>query len=303
MKTNLITEAARLQKLAGLKLTEAPEDDIKNLVTKVTNYEEFVAKLGDLVKDKKVQAFIATGRQDGDQGDDTLKAVSKAIKVTDLRPTQNEIDVNGSLMWPLTKPDALNNCLKNGPVTIKAPIVTYNGKYVIDGHHRWSQLYAMTSRGVIDAIDLQGPAMDPVDVLKIVQMAIAAELGKVPTQSVQGQNLLKANSKFVRDFVIKNIKPECIDIFKKMRSKVANVGTAEGIADGIVVPNVESMQKTSQPVPGAPKRDVMPQTDDAVNAMKNISKGVVNYNEPYVQGESVNKRLDSMLKESFLKVK
>jgi hypothetical protein len=308
MKNELIQESIRLRKLAGLVINEDATDDkaaeeVKDLITKVSNYEEFVAKLGTLASDKKVQAFITSGRTDGDQTDDLLKAVSKAIKVTDLRPTQNEIDVNGSLKWPLTKADSLANCLGNNTVTIKAPIVTYNGEYIIDGHHRWSQLYAMNSRGVIDAIDLVGPKINPVDVLKIVQLAIAAELGKVPTQSVQGQNLLKADAKFVREYVIKNITPECIDVFKRFRSKVANVNKAEGIADGIVVPNINSMQKTSQPVAGAPKRDVMPQTDDAVNAMKNISKGVVNYNEPYIQEESVNKKLDNMLKKSIIKIK
>jgi hypothetical protein len=210
MKTELIQESIRLRKLAGLVINEDATDDkaaeeVKDLITKVSNYEEFVAKLGTLASDKKVQAFIASGRTDGDQTDDLLKAVSKAIKVTDLRPTQNEIDVNGSLKWPLTKADSLANCLGNNTVTIKAPIVTYNGEYIIDGHHRWSQLYAMNSRGVIDAIDLVGPKIDPVDVLKIVQLAIAAELGKVPTQSVQGQNLLKADAKFVREYVIKKL--------------------------------------------------------------------------------------------------
>ena len=296
----LIVEAARLQKLAGIK--EDAADDVQNLITKVSNYDEFVNKLGALATDPKVQAFILSGKADGDTQDDLLKAVPSAIKVTDLRPTQNEIDVEKSLKFPLTNEPSLANCLKSGTVTIKAPIVTYNGTYVIDGHHRWSQLYAVNARASIEAIDLRGPKMDPVDVLKIVQLAIAGELGNVPKAEVKGDNLLKVNDAFIKDYIKKTITEECINTFKKFRSKVANVGTAEGIADNIIIPNVQSMRKTSQPVPGAPSRDVMPQTDDAINAMKNISKGVVNYNDPYKQ-ESVNKRLDSMLKESIIKVK
>jgi len=301
MKENLITEAVRLQKLAGI-LKEDVEDDVQNLITKVSNYDQFVSKLGSLASDPKVQAFILSGKSDGDNQDDLVKAVPAAIKVTNLRPTQNEIDVEKSLKFSLTNETSLANCLKSGTVTIKAPIVTYNGTYVIDGHHRWSQLYAVNARASIEAIDLQGPEMNPVDVLKIVQLAIAGELGKVPKAAVEGDNLLKVDDSFIKGYIKKTITPGCIDIFKKFRSKVANIGTAEGIADNIIIPNVQLMRKTSQPVTGAPSRDVMPQTGDAVNAMKNISKGVVNYNEPYTQ-ESINKRLDSMLKESIIKLK
>jgi hypothetical protein len=291
----------RFKKLA--RLNEDAEQDIKTLITKVKNYDEFVTKLGALASDPKVQAFIKSGRADGDQQDDALTASTKAIKVTDLRPTQNEIDMDKSLQYPLTNAKSLANCLQNGTVTINGPIVTYNGKYIIDGHHRWSQLYSVNAKASINAIDLVGPEMDPVDILKVVQLAIAADLGKVPTASVKGKNLLAVDIKELRDYVINKITPECIDVFKKFRSKVANINKPEGVADNIIVPNVEMMRKTSQPVPGAPKRDVMPQTDDAVNALKNISKGVVNFNEPYSMGESVTKKLDNMLNKSIVKIK
>jgi len=277
-------------------VSEDAAQDIKNLVTKVRNYDEFVSQLGDLAKDPKVQAFIKSGKADGDQADDQLVASKAQIKVTDLRPTQNEIDVNGSLKWPLTKTDSLMNCLKKGVVTIKAPVVTYNGKYIIDGHHRWSQLYSMNKEGVLDCIDLKGPKINPIDVLKIVQLAIAADLGKVPTASVQGKNLLKLDGKGVSEFVMNTITPECVNVFKKMRGNVLGQATKESIAGKIITPNVMEMQKTSQPVPGAPKRDVMPQTDDATNAMSMISKGDINYNEPYAIQE-----LRKLIRKSILK--
>lgn len=278
-------------------LREDPASDVQNLITKVKNYDEFVAKLGDMVKDPKVQAFIQSGKTDGDLDDDKLIAVEKTIAVKDLRPTQNEIDVNGSLRWPLSRPESLKNCLQKGPVTIKAPVVTYNGAYIIDGHHRWSQLYSMNKEGIISAIDLQGPKMNPIDVLKIVQLSIAGDLGEVPTQSVQGQNLLKVDGKFVADYVMKTITDECVKVFASMRGKTLGTVNKQTIAGKVVVPNVMEMQKTSQPVPGAPKRNVMPQTDDAKNAMLNISKGVVNYNAPY-QKESIQMiKLIDLLKE------
>ena len=81
-------------------IKEDAEQDVKNLLIKVRNYDQFVAQLGDLAKDPKVQAFIKAGKADGDQSDDQLVATKAQIPVVNLRPTQNEIDVNGSLKWP-----------------------------------------------------------------------------------------------------------------------------------------------------------------------------------------------------------
>lgn len=261
---------------------EDAASDVQDLIKNVSNYEEFVAKLGDLAQDPKVQAFLKSGRADGDQADDKFTASAKAIPVKNLRPTQNEIDVDGSLKWPLTKPDALRNCLQKGPITIKAPVVTYNGEFIIDGHHRWSQLYAMNKEGQINCIDLTGPKMNPIDVLKTVQMAIAADLGKVPKAEVKGNNLLKLSGDDIAKYVIENTTPECVKVFNALRSATLGKLNVKSIAGKLVVPNVMEMQKTSQPAPGAPKRDVMPQTDDATNAMQYLAKGVVNFNDPYV---------------------
>lgn len=280
-KESLRKYLAALHINAKESIKEDAEEDVKNLITKVKNYGDFVAQLGDLAKDPKVQAFIKSGKADGDQSDDQLQAVAKSIPVANLRPTQNEIDVEGSLKWPLTQPNSLINCLKKGPVTIKAPVVTYNGQWIIDGHHRWSQLYAMNKDGIIDCVDLVGPKMNPIDVLKIVQLAIAADLGTVPTASVNKPNLLKLDGKQVADFTVKTITDDCVKIFNRLRSAALGKLDPNTIAGKIVVPNVMEMQKTGKPANGAPKRDLMPQTDDATNAMSMISKGVINYNKPY----------------------
>ena len=263
-------------------ILEDASDDIQNLIKKVSNYEEFVAKLGELASDPKVQAFLTSGRADGDDTDDKFTATEKAIPVKKLRPTQNEIDRDGSLKWPLTDVKSLNNCLKKGPVTIKAPVVTYNGQYIIDGHHRWSQLYSINKDGQINCIDLTGPKLKPIDVLKAVQLAIAADTGKITSATVEeGNNLLDMDGNSVAKYVTSTITDECIRVFNKMRSGVLGKLDKNNIAGKIVVPNVMEMQKTSQPAPGAPKRNVMPQTDDATNAINLLNKGVINYNEPY----------------------
>jgi len=279
---------------------EDAADDVQDLIKNVTNYEDFVAQLGDLAQDPKVQAFLKTGKADGDQADDKFTATPKAIPVKNLRPTQNEIDVDGSLKYPLTKPDSLRACLQKGPITIKAPVVTYNGEFIIDGHHRWSQLYSMNKEGQINCVDLTGPKMNPIDVLKTVQMAIAADLGRVPKADVKGENLLKLSGDGIAKYVIQTITPECVKVVNAMRGATLGKVDAKGVAGKLVVPNVMEMQKTSQPAAGAPKRNVMPQTDDATNAMQYLAKGVVNFNDPYVAEqklrEAVRKELRKLLK-------
>ncbi len=283
-----------------------PEDaatDVQDLIKNVSNYEEFVNKLGQLAQDPKVQAFLKSGKADGDQTDDKFTATSKAIPVKELRPTQNEIDVDGSLKWPLTKPDSLKNCLQKGPITIKAPVVTYNGEFIIDGHHRWSQLYAMNKEGQINCVDLTGPKMDPIQVLKVVQLAIAADLGKVPVATVKGNNLLKLDGKQVAEYVKKTITGDCVKVFNTMRSAALGKLDPNSIAGKVIVPNVMEMKKTSQPAPGAPKRDVMPQTDDATNAMSMIAKGAVNYNDPYVAEQKLRRAIRKAILQEVKRLK
>ena len=271
---------------------------IQNLIKNVSNYEQFVSQLGSLAQDPKVQAFLNAGTGDGNQSDDKFKATEKAIPVKNLRPTQNEIDVEGSLKWPLTDVKSLNNCLKKGPVTIKAPVVTYNGEFIIDGHHRWSQLYSMNKDGVINCIDLSGPKLKPIDVLKVVQLAIAAELGRIDSATVkEGNNLLKLDGNAIAKFVTNTITKDCVKVFNSIKGAVYGKLDKNSIASKIVVPNVMEMQKTSQPVLGAPKRNVMPQTDDATNAMQNLAKGVINFNEPFTAEQIIRKTIREIISE------
>jgi len=277
-------------------LKEDAEDDVTQLITKVKNYDEFVAKLGDLVKDDKVRNFLNSGKIDGDKSDDSFTVTSKTLAVKDLRPTQNEIDIEKSLKYPLTNAQSLESCLKGVAVTLKAPIVTYKGEFIIDGHHRWSQLYAVNSKATITSYDLTGVELDPIEVLKVMQLGIGAELGKLPTGEVGGPNLLTAGPDIIKKFISKTIIPDCISVFKRFRSKVANINTADGIADGIILPNVEMMKRNSKPVPGAPKRPVMPQTDDAPKVLNNLKAGLINYNKPYnASTESIYKEINKIL--------
>ena len=56
-------------------------------------------------------------------------------------------------------------------------------------------------------------------------------------------------------------------------------GSVEEIANQIWS-NVQQMQKTSQPIPGAPPRGLMPQTDDAAGWADILTSGKINWADP-----------------------
>lgn len=252
----------------------AYESKLKSIFKK--DYSSFVAALGSFTKDSKFRQFI----KNSDENKSTVKLT--AIPVTKLIPTQNEIDVDKSLSFPLTKADAAQYALKGGSVKVAAPIIVFNGKYVIDGHHRWSQLYAVNKDAKIVAYDFTNPEIkNPLDALKATQLAIiGAGATKIPSNKVEGANLLKMDEKKLKYYVMKTITEPVLYAFEesgKVQAEGDTTAYKKAVAD-YIWSNVKSMQNTSQPVSGAPGRGVMPQADDVPGGQKAtvaaLAKGV-----------------------------
>ena len=230
------------------------------------DYKSFVPALGSFAKDPKFRAFIKSA----DQSKSSVKLT--AIPVTKLIPTQNEIDVEKSLKFPLEKATAAAYALKGGAVKVAAPIITFNGKYIIDGHHRWSQLYAMNPEAKIVAYDFTNPDIKkPLDALKATQLdIIGAGATKISSATVQGANLLKKDSKKVKYYVMKNITEPVLYAFEEAGKIPAGSddAAAREAAGDYIAANTGEMQKTSQPVAGAPGRGIMPQADNVPGGQK-----------------------------------
>jgi len=251
---------SELKKLIRTAIKEAEEEtgggnaeqELKNILK--ANYSTFIQKLGDNINDPKFRQAI---KSIADK--DPIQTTDISPKVTDLSPTQNEIDVDKSLKFPLTNATSAAVCLKGGAVSIagKNIVTGGGGKFIIDGHHRWSQLYCMNPDASITAMDITN-ITDPIAGLKATQLGIAGDIGKVPTAKVEGQNLLKMGKDALVAYVIKTVTPEVLEEFKKAGKANDNNGVAE-----YVWKNVEQMQQNNQPVSGAPGRGIMPQTDDA----------------------------------------
>ena len=233
-----------------LKEDEA-DDKLKSLLRK--DYNTFVKELGDNIKDPKFISAIQTLSE-------KLPIQAKQIQpvVSVLKPTQNEILLDKSLSYPLQDPMTAKSYLSGGVVAVagKSIVTAGGGKFVIDGHHRWSQVYCINPDAKIKALDL--PITDPIKALKATQIGIAAQIKKIPKSTGGGVNLFTINEVALKKYVVDTITDQVVQVFK-----LAGKGdTPDAIAD-YIWDNVQLLKKNSKPVQGAPKRDLMPQTDDA----------------------------------------
>lgn len=244
------------------------------------DYGTFVKELGENIKDPKFLAAISAG-------DTTLDKVTfdhnASYKVSQLIPTQSEIDVDKSLKFPLSeeKADTLVNylTLKGEPFAPgNSPIIVAGGKYIIDGHHRWSQLYMINPEAKIKAINMN--IEDPIVALKVVQLSIASVSKKVKASLVEGKNLLKMKKEDFDKWIKENIKQQAINAFGAAQllgdSKDYNRDKAVSTIIEYIWKNAVKMQNENRPIENAPNRGLMPQTDSAPGWDKELEKGGIN---------------------------
>jgi len=249
------------------------------------------SELENAISDPKVQAVLNAGLFDGDESDDKFPYERTYLKVKDLQPTQSEIGFDQSIMNLLTDQYKSLESFFKGNASVGGPIVTYDGKYIIDGHHRWSQVFTANPNATMLALDIQGKeGYKPADILKVVHGAIAASLGKVPAANPKGINLLDGVTyQQVLSAVQDNLTPDAEAIWKKYspvpygNSTLEIKNTKADIAKAITT-NLELMIKQGVS-PDAVGRKYMPQTDadggDAIDHLGNLSRGSINVDDPY----------------------
>lgn len=270
---------------------DAIDDKLADLSSKFDDgsIQDYVAALQKYLSDPKVAAVIKAGQTDGNPGDEKFSVGTDSIAVNDLKPTQNEIGAQESLKNILTDEyGSLDGFLK-GKASFDDPVITYNGQFVIDGHHRWSQVYAANPDAKVPVLDIKGN-LEPEQILKAVHAAIAATAGKTVTKDadLRAGNLLAFNEQDVRNMVKKFLKPEARKVWAEN-----GYDSDEQIADHIVT-NVEDMLANAKPENWAPARSSMPQPKDsgATNFDDTLKAGIANYIKPDTgdtKTESINK--------------
>ena len=155
------------------------------------------------------------------------------------------------------------------------PTVTYAGRYIIDGHHRWSKAYALNGGDCVIKV-LNFPEIDGVtweDMLKATQLAIVATNPSAKLiNDVDDDNMLSASKSTVFNFCYQNLSHQTV----KMLKANGRGNNKEEQAKRITY-NVVGMQtnESSQPVSGAMQRKYMPQMDDDGKAEAKLKQCVI----------------------------
>ena len=249
-------------------------------------YIPFIQWLKKYSDDQRIANVIKTGQQDGNQADDALKAntISQGLPVIGLLPTQKEIGIAASLAWPLDKPDKFASLFSGAPVN-PGPVIVLNSKYILDGHHRWSQIFCYNPKASLVVINYENPNFEKEGGLKVIQAAIAAL--KPPgtqllTKPNNEPNLLNCGLEEVRkvlnptqEVLQKAVELQFCTDLKTFQDKV--------------ISNVEILRnKVAKAAEGNPPRSEMPQPglnkvgdQDLANA---VQSGTIDAATPFKRG-------------------
>ena len=225
------------------------------------NYEDYVETLNKMLEDPKSAALLEDGFG-GILGDTKLKFSVQKITVSQLMPTQKEIDLDKSLKHALVKEESFKKTFSN-PIEINKPIVTFRKNYIIDGHHTWLQAIALNPNGKILAFNYDGD-ISPIQMLKAVQGTIAAvkadknnNNGKLPSSKVEGPNFFsdKFDRKKIRKYLEDTFNDDLIDIYCEYIKECKDRNDIMKYLEERLL----DIKANNYPFESAPSRDDMPQ--------------------------------------------
>ena len=262
------------------------------------NYEDYVDTLNKMLEDPKSASLLSDGFG-GDLGDTQLRFSVQKIPVSQLMPTQKEIDLDKSLKHALTSKESVKKTFSN-PIEINKPIVTFRKNYIIDGHHTWLQAIALNPQGKILSFNYDGD-ISPIQMLKAVQGTIAAvkaddnkNNGKLPSNKVEGPNF------FDDDFDRKKIRKYLEDTFDDSLIDIYCEYIPECKDKNDIIKYLEErlldIKANNYPFESSPSRDDMPQ----------VYKGGIDSNDkssafPDKEGSAMNKLKDDKFMKSITK--
>lgn len=229
------------------------------------NYEAFIADLNTLTSDPKVKNLrdAIVDKFNSNEGVQVFFSGETAMPIRNIHPTQFEVDMEKSLKFPLKeKPAGIVDILAGkkalklaGRPLVVAEIEGVN--YIIDGHHRWSQVYCLNPDASMVVRVLKSDMLKhPDDALKLVQMEIfvAKDGRELPQSKVDsGYNLYTIDHDSFRGWCENTMSDDAKRVFDKMLPKQDPIE--------FMWKNVETMRQEAQPTSNAHGREDMPQTD------------------------------------------
>ena len=247
-------------------------------------YEAFVEKLGAAAKDPKLRAVLIGGLMDGELLDDLVQYDDILRMSQNLKPIQYEIDLEKSLEWVGKHPENIPLMLRGGTLGPErfggVPMVVSYGQYIIDGHHRWSQVYMINPEARLDCINLH--IEDPLLALRKSQITIAATTGEVPVATVQpGKNIYTMSPMEIRSTIPRYLNPA---FYQAFYDTYPNRFKCEEDVQAHIYGNILRMRRESRPLSDI-GRELMPQYGKvgAFRGVEALEAGMVNNEPPYVK--------------------
>ena len=262
------------------------------------NYEDYVETLNKMLEDPKSAALLEDGFG-GILGDTKLKFSVQKITVSQLMPTQKEIDLDKSLKHALVKEESFKKTFSN-PIEINKPIVTFRKNYIIDGHHTWLQAIALNPNGKILAFNYDGD-ISPIQMLKAVQGTIAAvkadknnNNGKLPSSKVEGPNFFsdKFDRKKIRKYLEDTFNNDLINIYCEYIKECKDKNDIMKYLEERLL----DIKANNYPFEAAPSRDDMPQVFKGGTDVDDKSSAL-----PDKEGSAMNKLKDGKFMKSVTK--
>ena len=291
--SNYIFESREISTTSNKQRRKELEKWLKN-----KNYEDYVTTLNKMIDDTKAKTLLEDGFG-GELGDTKLTFNVKEIPVSQLMPTQSEIDLDKSLKHALIKKESFEKTFTN-PIEINKPIITFRENYIIDGHHTWLQAITLNPNGKILSFNYDGN-ISVIQMLKAVQGTIAAvkakdnkNNGKLPSNKSIGINIYDDNfdenkiKKYLEDTLDENLLDNFIELIDDCYDWDS---TIEWLTDRLL-----DIKANNYPESFAQKRENMPQ----------VYKGGTDQNDkntamPDKKGSALNKLKDDKFIKSVIK--
>ena len=291
--SNYIFESREISTTSNKQRRKELEKWLKN-----KNYEDYVTTLHEMIDDPKAKTLLEDGFG-GELGDTKLTFNVKEIPVSQLMPTQSEIDLDKSLKHALIKKESFEKTFTN-PIEINKPIITFRENYIIDGHHTWLQAITLNPNGKILSFNYDGN-ISVIQMLKAVQGTIAAvkakdnkNNGKLPSNKSIGINIYDDNfdenkiKKYLEDTLDENLLDNFIELIDDCYDWDS---TIKWLTDRLL-----DIKANNYPESFAQKRENMPQ----------VYKGGTDQNDkntamPDKKGSALNKLKDDKFIKSVIK--
>lgn len=309
---SLIREVLLLEEMSEKEAIGALEAGL-NISDGVVAVKEFLNS--EEGSDPKVRELLGKGDPSAEQ----ISIGNAKPSVANLNPTQNEISLANSIGYPLSDISSLHNIKSGDPTGGKTDDATGEktdrrivtaGDLVIDGHHRWSQVFSIAGKGgTILAKDISLPGESADEKLAAAQVGVVATMGQgsVPSAAGSGQpdNILGTDAGGIKSMILgmakkgqtmENGKPLLGDEYVEeaktddeaqgyfgVNEEMTTEEARDKIAD-VVAGNLASL-----PGPVGPERQHMPQFGIATkeeDVFKKMASGQVNFKSDFEPTES-----------------